>query len=66
MESKGPEPGPHHNSSELIDKTEAQHDEIVTRVEENVGLRSDGDDLDHEHEPKVVLSLSESLKKTVS
>ena len=38
------------------EKTGAYHEESVARAaraERNVGLRIDGDDLDHEHEPKV-------------
>jgi hypothetical protein len=36
-----------------VDKSQVYHDESVIRAERNVGLRIDGDDLDHEHEPKV-------------
>ena len=35
------------------EKSDAYHEESVPRYERNVGLRIDGDDLDHEHEPKV-------------
>lgn len=35
------------------EKSQAYHAESVGHVERNVGLRIDGDDLDHEHEPKV-------------
>lgn len=31
----------------------ADHAEQIVRVERKLGLRIDGDDLDHEHEPKV-------------
>jgi hypothetical protein len=39
------------------EKSEAYHAEAVGRFERNAGLRIDGDDLDHEHEPKACLVL---------
>ena len=35
------------------EKSQIYHHESAGRVERNIGLRIDGDDLDHEHEPKV-------------
>lgn len=35
------------------EKPQVNHHESMGRTEKNVGLRIDGDDLDHEHEPKV-------------
>lgn len=40
------------------EKSQAYHAESVGHIERNVGLRIDGDDLDHEHEPKVYLVIS--------
>lgn len=60
MDSKAPEPT-YQDSTESIEKSDAIHSEEVNigKVERNVGLRIDGDDLDHEHEPKVCLPLDQ-------
>jgi hypothetical protein len=36
-----------------VEKSYASHAETVGQTERNAGLRIDGDDLDHMHEPKV-------------
>lgn len=40
-------------SSSPVEKSGVHHEESVAHYERTVGLRIDGDDLDHEHEPKV-------------
>lgn len=39
-------------------KQYSSHAETVEQTEKNVGLRIDGDELDHEHEPKVHTKMS--------
>jgi hypothetical protein len=55
-------------SDSSAEKSHAYHSESVGHVghvERNVGLRIDGDDLDHEHEPKVLLGLDPKYKLLV-
>jgi hypothetical protein len=40
-------------ASSPVEKSHVHHEESVAHTERIIGLRIDGDDLDHEHEPKV-------------
>lgn len=53
MTSKVEDTKPDLSSIPDEEKTPTQHAETVEHTEKNLGLRIDGDDLDHEHEPKV-------------
>ncbi|OAP59359.1 hypothetical protein AYL99_06657 [Fonsecaea erecta] len=47
--------------SSSVEKSQVQHEESVDQAEKSIGLRIDGDDLDHEHEPKMTLRRFMSL-----
>ncbi|KIW66046.1 hypothetical protein PV04_08255 [Phialophora macrospora] len=44
-----------------VEKSHVHHEESVAHAERNIGLRIDGDDLDHEHEPKMTFRRFMSL-----